>query len=148
MRRDVFQAIADPTRRQIIKMIANGALNLNAVSENFNVSRPAISKHVKILTECGLIEIRQQGRERYCEAKLQKLNEVSEWIEQYRIFWANKLDALGNFLHQTSTSRARPLKSPKNTKAKNISSIALSKKKTSKKNKLKQHIRNVKPIKK
>ena len=98
MRRDVFQAIADPTRREIINVIARQSLNLNAVAEKFDISRPAISKHIKILTECGLIIIKQQGRERYCEAKLQKLNEVSEWVEQYRIFWTQKLDALENFL--------------------------------------------------
>lgn len=98
MRRDVFQAIADPTRREIINMIAHQSLNLNAVAENFHISRPAISKHIKILTECGLIVIKQQGRERYCEAKLQKLNEVSKWIEQYRVFWTKKLDALETFL--------------------------------------------------
>jgi len=98
MRRDVFQAIADPTRRAIINMIAHESLNLNSVAENFDISRPAISKHIKILTECGLIAIKQKGRERYCEAKLQKLNEVSQWIEQYRVFWSQKLDALEVFL--------------------------------------------------
>ena len=98
MRRDVFQAIADPTRRAIIHLVAHQSLNLNAVAENFDVSRPAISKHIKILTECGLIVIRQEGRERYCEAKLQKLHEVSKWIEQYRVFWNSKLDALEHFL--------------------------------------------------
>ncbi len=100
MRRDVFQAIADPTRRNIIGLIANKPMNLNAVAEKFDISRPAISKHIKILTECGLIIIRQEGRERYCEAKLDKLNEVSVWAEQYRKFWTNKLDALDNFLKQ------------------------------------------------
>ena len=116
MRRDVFQAIADPTRRKIINMIAQQTLNLNSVSENFDISRPAISKHIKILTECGLIEIRQQGRERYYEAKLQKLNEVSEWIEQYRIFWTNKLGTLEKFLNKTSLkSKAQPIKGPKQT---------------------------------
>ena len=70
VRRDVFQAIADPTRREIINLLAHKSLNLNAVAEQFDVSRPAISKHIKILTECGLITISQQGRERYCEAKL------------------------------------------------------------------------------
>ena len=100
MRRDVFQAIADPTRREIINMIAGQSLNLNAVAENFDISRPAISKHIKILTECGLIIIRQQGRERYCEAQLHKLNEVSQWVEKYRIFWTGKLDALEHFLKE------------------------------------------------
>ena len=102
MRRDVFQAIADPIRREIINMIAHQSLNLNSVAENFSISRPAISRHIKILTECGLIFIRKQGRERYCEAKLQQLDEVSEWIEQYRVFWTSKLDALENFLAEES----------------------------------------------
>src|ERR1700749_264987 len=88
MRRDVFQAIADPTRRAIINMIASKPMNLNMVAEQFDVSRPAISKHIKILTQCGLITINQQGRERYCEAKLQKLSEVSDWVEQYQKFWS------------------------------------------------------------
>ncbi len=94
MRRDVFLAISDPTRREIINLLARKTLNLNAVAENFSISRPAISKHIKILTECGLIIIFQQGRERYCKIKLDKLQEVSEWIEQYKVFWTNKLDAL------------------------------------------------------
>jgi len=98
MRRDVFQAIADPTRREILALLAGKSLNLNAVAENFDISRPAISKHIKILTECGLIEIHQEGRERYCEAQLKKLNEVSEWVELYRSFWTKKLDALDAFL--------------------------------------------------
>lgn len=98
MRRDVFQAIADPTRREIINLLAQKPLNLNAVADNFDISRPAVSKHIKILTECGLIIIQQQGRERYCRAELAKLKEVSEWANRYREFWNNKLDALGDFL--------------------------------------------------
>ena len=114
MRRDVFQAIADPTRREIINMISHQSLNLNAVAGSFVISRPAISKHIKILTECGLIVIRQQGRERYCEAKLQKLNEVSEWIEQYRVFWTSKLDALEIFLNKEPTeSKNKQIKKSK-----------------------------------
>jgi DNA-binding transcriptional ArsR family regulator len=88
-------------------MLAAQSLNLNAVAENFDISRPAISKHIKILTECGLIIIRQQGRERYCEAELQKLNEVSEWIEQYRVFWTSKLDALGAYLEAEMEAEAK-----------------------------------------
>jgi DNA-binding transcriptional ArsR family regulator len=98
MRRDVFQAIADPTRREIIGLIAHQSLNLNTVADNFDISRPAISKHIKILTQCGLLTIRQKGRDRYCEANFKKLGEVSDWVEQYRSFWNNKLDALGDFL--------------------------------------------------
>lgn len=99
MRRDVFQAIADPTRREIINMISHRSLNLNAVAGNFNVSRPAISKHIKILTECGLITIRQEGRERFCEANLQSLGEVSSWVDQYKSFWAARLNSLEEYLN-------------------------------------------------
>ena len=100
MRRDVFQAIADPTRREIINLVAYQALNLNAIAENFDVSRPAISQHIKILTECGLIIVRKQGRERYCEAKLQQLSVVAGWLEQYRKVWEQRFDALDNLLEK------------------------------------------------
>jgi DNA-binding transcriptional ArsR family regulator len=109
MRRDVFQAIADPTRRAIIHLVARQSLNLNAVAENFDVSRPAISKHIKILAECGLIVVRQEGRERFCEARLQKLAEISQWVDQYRVFWTRKLDALEQFL--IADAKRRPKKS-------------------------------------
>ena len=115
MRRDVFQAIADPTRREIINMIAHQSLHLNSVAEKFDISRPAISKHIKILTECGLITIKQQGRHRYCEAKLDKLNEVSGWVEQYRKFWTQKLDALEIYLDELQkkqTTKAKKSKKP------------------------------------
>lgn len=98
MRRDVFQAIADPTRRAIISLVAFNALNLNAIAENFDVSRPAISQHIKILTECGLIEIRQQGRERLCEARLEALQDIADWLEPFRKAWENKFDALDDLL--------------------------------------------------
>jgi DNA-binding transcriptional ArsR family regulator len=107
MRRDVFQAIADPTRREIIRMISNQSLSLNTVASHFEISRPAISKHIKILTECGLIEIRQLGRERFCEARLRPLQEVSSWIAQYQQFWTSKLDALEQFLHEESAANPR-----------------------------------------
>lgn len=94
MRRDVFQAIADPTRREIINLIAFNSLNLNAIAENFEMSRPAISQHIKILTECGIVVVKKDGRERFCEVRFDKLSEVSNWVDQYRCFWNNKLDAL------------------------------------------------------
>lgn len=97
-RRDVFQAIADPTRRDIIHLISRESLNLNAIAEKFDVSRPAISQHIKILIECGLIEIRKQGRERYCRAKLEKLEEVSTWVEQYKKIWTERFASLENHL--------------------------------------------------
>jgi DNA-binding transcriptional ArsR family regulator len=114
MKRDVFKAIADPTRRDIIHLLSQEPLNLNAVAENFDISRPAISKHIKILTECGLIVVKQQGRERVCEVQLKKLSEVSAWLEQYRSFWNKKLDALGNFLeHQSAPQRKPASKTPR-----------------------------------
>ena len=97
-RRDVFQAIADPTRRSILGLLSDQALNLNTIAENFSVTRQAISLHVKILHECGLIEIKTKGRERFCEARLNRLGEVSDWIEKYRMHWENKLDSLENYL--------------------------------------------------
>jgi len=105
MRRDVFQAIADPTRRNIINFLAQQPLTLNAVADNFEISRPAVSKHIKILTECGLITIKQQGRERYCKANLEKLKEVATWADQYRTFWTNKLDALEDFLDKETNTK-------------------------------------------
>src|ERR1700722_12803263 len=126
MRRDVFQAIADPTRREIINLISHNSLNLNSVAENFDISRPAISKHIKILTECGLIEIKQQGRERFCEAKLETLNEVSDWVEQYKQFWTAKLDSLEIYLDELQSKQKRSTKkkitiskTKKNAKRKN-----------------------------
>lgn len=100
IRRDVFQAIADPTRREIINLIAFQSMNLNAIADNFEVSRPAISQHIKVLSECGLIVIRKQGRERYCEASLKQLNEVSEWIEPFRKLWEERFDALDGLLEK------------------------------------------------
>src|SRR5207302_4708559 len=107
MRRDVFQAIADPTRREIISLIAHQSLHLNSVAEKFDVSRPAISKHIKILTECGLITIKQEGRHRYCEAKLEKLEEVAQWIEPYKKFWNSRLDSLENYLQDLQTKNKK-----------------------------------------
>jgi DNA-binding transcriptional ArsR family regulator len=113
MRRDVFQAIADPTRRDIINLLAHQSLNLNAVAEKFDISRPAISKHIKILTECGIIIIKQEGRERYCEVKFDKLTEVSDWVEQYRKFWTAKLDSLEMYLDELQTKTKKKSKEKK-----------------------------------
>lgn len=98
MRRDVFQAIADPTRRAIIHLLADKPMNLNSIAEQFPISRPAISKHIKILVECDVLHIRQQGRERICSTKLENLRAVQDWLTQYQIFWDRKLDALGEHL--------------------------------------------------
>jgi DNA-binding transcriptional ArsR family regulator len=118
MRRDVFLAIADPTRREILNMIAEEPLNVTTVVEKFDVSRTAIYKHIKILIECGLVDMKQKGRERYCEAKLEKLNEVSEWVEQYRKIWTTKLDALETYLDDLQRTEAEPKKNAKPAKRK------------------------------
>ena len=107
-RRDVFQAIADPTRRKIINMIAHNPQHLNAIAENFDVSRQAISLHIKILTECGLIAIKQQGRERYCSIQPQKLSEVAAWIEPFRTMWEEHLTRLGVVMKEREEKKKGP----------------------------------------
>lgn len=106
-RRDVFQAIADPTRREIIHIISREPRNLNAIAENFTMSRPAISQHIKILVECGLVVIRKQGRERYCEAKLETLNEVADWVDQHKKIWAERFSALEDHLRNIKAKNAK-----------------------------------------
>lgn len=107
MRRDVFQAIADPTRREIIDLLAEKPLNLNSVADNFEISRPAVSKHIKILHECGLVIINKEGRERYCKANLQSLKDVSQWIDKYNHFWNEKLGTLRQFLENDKRNGPR-----------------------------------------
>jgi DNA-binding transcriptional ArsR family regulator len=104
-RRDVYQAIADPTRRAIINMIALRPHNVNSIAEKFDVTRQAISLHIKILTDCGLIVIKQQGRDRFCEAQLGHLSEVSTWIDQYRQHWESKLDAMETYIEKLKKER-------------------------------------------
>jgi DNA-binding transcriptional ArsR family regulator len=100
VRRDAFQAIADPTRRAIITLIATRPHNVSSIAEKFDTSRQAISLHVKILVDCGLITIKHRGRERFCEAKLGQLREVAAWVDQYRRHWESKLDALETYLEK------------------------------------------------
>lgn len=106
-RRDVFQAIADPTRRAIIHLLADKPYNLNSVVSEFTVSRPAIAKHLRILTECGLVDTRQEGREKFFEARLSGLQQVSDWTDQYKVFWSKKLDALGKFLERPEAAEKK-----------------------------------------
>jgi|SRR5690349_460394 len=100
MRRDVYQAIADPNRRAIISLLASQKLSVNAVAEHFAISRPAVSRHIKILKECGLIVVSRQGRERFCEARLDKLSEVAEWVNQSQKVWEQRLDRLDQYLSE------------------------------------------------
>lgn len=98
MRRDVFQAIADPTRRAIIGLITLHAMTPNAIAENFNSSRQAISKHLRILTECELVEQQHHGREIYYQLKIDKMKEIDNWLEQYRKIWESRFNELDNVL--------------------------------------------------
>jgi DNA-binding transcriptional ArsR family regulator len=100
MRRDVFQAIADPNRRAILGLLARQRLTLNGVAENFRISRPAVSKHIRILKECGLVVMTRQGRERYCDVRFDRLNEVTTWVEQYRQVWEARFDRLDEVLEK------------------------------------------------
>jgi len=103
MSRDIFQAIADPNRRAILDLLAYQRLTVNGVADHFQISRPAVSKHLKILVECGLIEMRKQGRERICEVQPDRLNEVADWIEQYRQTWEQRFDRLDHILKELQT---------------------------------------------
>lgn len=98
MRRDIFQGIADPTRRAIIALIAVQALTPNAIAENFNTTRQAISKHLRILGECALVKQEQQGREIYYSLEIEKMKEIDIWLEQYRKIWETRFNQLDNLL--------------------------------------------------
>ena len=98
MRRDVFQAIADPTRRAIITLIALQAMTPNAIAEHFNTSRQAVSKHLRILTECELVKQDQQGREIYYLLEIKKMKEIDKWLEQFRKIWEQRFDQLDKVL--------------------------------------------------
>lgn len=98
MRRDIFQAIADPTRRGIITLIALQAMTPNAIAENFNTTRQAVSKHLRILTECDLIKQEQKGREIYYSLEIDKMKEIDQWMEQFRAIWETRFNQLDNLL--------------------------------------------------
>lgn len=98
MRRDVFQGIADPTRRAILGRLTKEKLNLTTVAHSFDISRQSVTKHIKILIECGLVTIEKQGRERYCQAKPEKLKEVAQWVEEFKKFWGESFDRLDDYL--------------------------------------------------
>src|SRR6187551_4056342 len=98
MRRDVFQAIADPTRRAIIALIALQAMTPNALAEHFHTSRQAVSKHIKILSECELVKQEQQGREIYYSLELEKMKEIDKWLEQFREIWETRFNQLDTLL--------------------------------------------------
>ena len=98
MKRDIFQAIADPTRRAIIALIALQAMTPNAIAEHFDTSRQAVSKHLRILSECELVQQEQKGREIYYSLEIEKMKEIDEWLEQYRQIWETRFEQLGEVL--------------------------------------------------
>jgi DNA-binding transcriptional ArsR family regulator len=98
MRRDVFQAIADPTRRAIILLLATQAMTPNAIAEEFKSSRQAVSKHIKILSECELVKQEQKGREIYYHINSGKINEIDKWVEQFRKIWETRFNQLDKVL--------------------------------------------------
>ena len=105
MRRDVFQAIADPTRRDIIGMIAKKPMTPNAVAESFKVSRQAISNHIKILTDCGVLSLNIHGREYYYSVQPKKLAEVNDWLEPFRVMWDERFEKLDEILDNLKSGK-------------------------------------------
>ena len=98
MRRDIYQAIADPTRRGILVLIALQAMTPNAIADNFNTTRQAVSKHLRILTECELVKQEQQGREIYYSLQIEKMNEIDKWVNQCRKIWETRFNQLDHVL--------------------------------------------------
>ncbi len=98
LRRDIFQAISDPTRRAILVLLTSQAMTAGAIAENFDTARPTISKHIQILNECELIESNQQGREIYYQIKIDKMKEIDRWLEQFRKIWENRFSQLDTIL--------------------------------------------------
>ncbi len=105
IRRDIFQAIADPTRRAIIALIAVQAMTPNAIAEHFNSSRQAVSKHLQVLTECQLVKQEQQGREIYYQLEIDKMKDIDQWLAQFRKIWENRLNELDNLLTKIKTDK-------------------------------------------
>ncbi|GAA4303870.1 metalloregulator ArsR/SmtB family transcription factor [Compostibacter hankyongensis] len=105
MRRDVFQAIADPTRRAIIGLVAGRGMTPNAIAEHFDTTRQAVSKHLRILTECQLLEQTHSGREIYYQLNIVKMKEVDKWLEQFRKIWENRFNELDHILLTLKTKK-------------------------------------------
>lgn len=107
MRRDVFQAIADPTRRAILTLVAMQAMTPNAIADHFKSSRQAVSKHIQILSECELVKQKQLGREIYYHLNPQKMKEVDKWLEQFRELWEQKFDNLDKLLAKMQSKKTK-----------------------------------------
>ena len=106
-RRDVFQAIADPTRREIIDLLSQQSMNLNAIAEHFAITRPAVSNHIRILNECGIIVIEQVGRERFCKIQPDRLKRVSDWVGKYEDLWIEKIESFEKYLYELKAKRKK-----------------------------------------
>src|ERR1700761_359504 len=104
-RLDAFQVIADPSRRQILFLLSKDSLTINSLAENFDMSRPAVSKHVKVLYNAGFISIQDIGRERHCILKQDGFNQLNEWLAYYDNFWAAKLNKLGTLLNDKTNKK-------------------------------------------
>lgn len=98
MKRDIFQAIADPTRRAILVLISSSALTPNAIAEQFKTTRQAVSKHIKVLSECDLLEEKKMGREIYYQLKIDKMKEIDQWLEQFKAIWESRFSQLDQVL--------------------------------------------------
>ncbi|MGN8068208.1 helix-turn-helix transcriptional regulator [Mucilaginibacter sp. SG564] len=105
LRRDIFQAIADPTRRAILALLASQTITAGAIADNFDGARSTISKHIQILTECGLVESNQQGREIYYQIKMDKMTEIDVWLDQIRVIWEARFDNLENYIAKIQKDR-------------------------------------------
>ena len=105
MKRDIFQALADPTRRAILVLIATQALTPNALAEEFDMTRQAVSKHIKILNECELLEQQKTGREIYYHLKMDKMKEIDQWLDQFRKIWEKRFDQLDKVLQTMKTQK-------------------------------------------
>lgn len=109
MRRDVFQAIADPVRREIIDVLTKEPMSVNAVAQRFEISRPAVSKHIRILNECGIVAIEQKGRERICMIQPHELIPAFLWLDQYKQLWEERVDSFENYLMDLKNKRENNL---------------------------------------
>ena len=109
MTRDVFNAIADPTRRSILMSLTDESQNVNALADKFDMTRQAVSLHIKYLQECGVITIKKEGRERHCNLEVQKLTEIADWLEPFRKMWTGKFNQLDTLLDELQSKPKKEL---------------------------------------
>ena len=109
MRRDIFNAIADPTRRSILMSLTSESQNVNALANKFDMTRQAVSLHIKYLQDCGVITVKKEGRERLCNLEAQKLTEVADWLEPFRKMWTGKFNQLDTLLEELQSKPKKEL---------------------------------------